>query len=134
MFSRHLDSSYWVLRIAFGLGPLLAGLDKFSNILVNWAQYLNPRILQIVPVNATTFMHLVGVIEIVAGVAVLAGASRTFGYIVMLWLLAIAGNLVSMHFLDIAVRDVLLACGAYALAQLTEARENVQTVSEFTEV
>ena len=123
MFSSELNAGYWALRIAFGLGPLLAGMDKFTNILVNWEQYLNPRVLEIVPVNATTFMQIVGGIEIVAGCAILAGASQTFGYIVMLWLVGIAANLISMGaYLDIAVRDLLLACGAYALARVTEAR------------
>ena len=123
MFSSELNAGYWALRIAFGLGPLLAGIDKFTNILVNWEQYLNPRVLEIVPVNATTFMQIVGGIEIVVGCAILAGASQTFGYIVMLWLVGIAANLISMGaYLDIAVRDLLLACGAYALARVTEAR------------
>jgi uncharacterized membrane protein YphA (DoxX/SURF4 family) len=123
MFSRQLNAGYWALRLAFGLGPLLAGLDKFTNILVNWEQYLNPRVLDFVPVSATTFMQIVGAIEIVAGAAVLAGASRTFGYIVMLWLFGIAANLISTgRYYDIAVRDILLGFGAYALARVTEAR------------
>jgi uncharacterized membrane protein YphA (DoxX/SURF4 family) len=130
MFS-HLNSAYWILRVAFGLGPLLAGLDKFTNLLVNWERYLNPRVLDFVPVSATTFMQLVGVIEIVAGAAILAGATRSFGYIVMFWLLGIAGNLVSTgQYFDIAVRDVLLACGAYALVQVTEARRRSLIVTE----
>src|SRR2546421_10046315 len=96
MFSRELNSGYWVLRTAFGLGPLLAGLDKFTNILVNWEKYLNPRILQIIPISATTFMHLVGVIEIVAGLAVLPSASRIFCSILTLLVVGLPRNLVSL--------------------------------------
>ena len=130
MFS-NLNSAYWILRVAFGLGPLLAGLDKFTNFLVNWEQYLNPRVLDIVPVTATTFMQIVGVIEIIVGAAVIAGATRTFGYIAMLWLLGIAVNLVSSgRYFDIAVHDVLLACGAYSLVCVTEARRRAVTVTD----
>src|SRR2546429_9993528 len=97
MFSRELNSGYWVLRTAFGFGPLLAGLDKFTNILVNWEKYLSPIVQRNLPVSvsATTFMHFVGGVEIIVGLAVLFGATRTFGYITMLWLFGIAANLIS---------------------------------------
>ena len=110
--------------MAFGLGPLLAGLDKFTNILVNWQQYLNPKVLQFVPVTSTTFMQLVGVIEIIAGIAVLMSSSRVFAYVVMLWLIGIAVNLLTTGmFYDLAMRDVEIALGAFALSQLTAVRE-----------
>jgi uncharacterized membrane protein YphA (DoxX/SURF4 family) len=126
LVSRQLNAGYWALRIAFGLGPLLAGLDKFTNVLVNWEKYLNPAVLRVVPITATTFMQLVGVVEIVVGLAVLFGATRIFGYIAMLWLWAIAINLISLGtYYDIAVRDILLGMGAYALARVTEARHSV---------
>ena len=126
LVSRELDSAYWALRIAFGLGPLLAGLDKFTNILVNWEKYLNPLIQRMLPISGMTFMRCVGVIEIIVGLAVLLGATRSFGYIAMIWLFAIAANLVSLGtYYDIAVRDILLGIGAYSLARVTEARESV---------
>jgi len=126
LVSRELNAGYWALRIAFGFGPLLAGLDKFTNILVNWEKYLNPAVLRIVPVPAMTFMRGVGVIEVIVGLAVLFGATRVFGYIAMLWLWAIAANLISAGaYYDIAVRDILLGIGAYSLARVTEARESV---------
>jgi uncharacterized membrane protein YcfT len=79
--------------------------------------------------SATTFMHLVGVVEIVVGLAILFGATRSFGYIAMLWLFAIAANLISMGtYYDIAVRDILLGIGAYALARVSEARRSVVVV------
>ena len=126
LVSRELNAGYWALRVAFGFGPLLAGLDKFTNILVNWEKYLNPAVLRIVPVPAMTFMRGVGVIEVIVGLAVLFGATRIFGYIAMLWLWAIAVNLISTgSYYDIAVRDILLGIGAYSLARVTEARESV---------
>ena len=130
---RHVNSGYWVLRIAFGLGPLLAGLDKFTNILTQWTKYLNPQALQIVPVSAATFMHAVGVLEIIVGGLILLGASRVFGYIAMIWLLCIAGNLISIGYYDIAVRDILLACGAFTLAQLTQAHRAVVMLYDYRE-
>jgi uncharacterized membrane protein YphA (DoxX/SURF4 family) len=129
LVSRELNAAYWALRLAFGLGPLVAGADKFTNILVNWEKYLNPMALRVVPIDATMFMRAVGVIEMIVGLAILFGATRVFGYIAMLWLLAIAANLVSTGaYYDIAVRDVLLAVGAYSLARVTEARRSVVTV------
>src|SRR5262249_49728851 len=130
LVSKELNAAYWALRIAFGLGPLLAGMDKFTNILVNWEKYLSLKVLQIVPLSAVTFMHIVGIVEIIVGLAVLAGFSRFFGYIAMLWLWGIAANLISMGaYYDIAVRDILLGMSAYALARVTEARHSVMYIS-----
>jgi len=76
-------------------------------------------------VSAPTFMHLVGVVEIVAGLLVFTRFTRYAAYIVMAWLLAIAGSLVAQgSFFDIAVRDIEISLGAFALAKLTEARES----------
>src|SRR5215472_3222560 len=105
LVSRELNAAYWALRLAFGFGPLLAGADKFTNILVTWEKYLSPVTLRFLPVDATAFMKAVGVIEIIVGLAILFGATRVFGYIAMLWLLAIAANLVtSGAYYDVAVR------------------------------
>lgn len=129
LVSRELNAAFWALRVAFGFGSLIAGLDKFTNILVNWQKYLSPAAERMLPVSATTFMHFVGVVEIAVGLAILFGATRSFGYIAMLWLFAIAANLISMGtYYDIAVRDILLGIGAYALARVTEARQSVITV------
>src|SRR5438552_13731540 len=128
LVSKELNAAFWALRVAFGLGPLLAGLDKFTNILVNWQKYLSPVVTRMLPasISASTFMHIVGGIEIIVGVAVLFGATRTFGYIAMLWLFGIAANLISTGtYYDIAVRDILLGIGAYSLARVTEARQSV---------
>lgn len=123
--ARPLESVYWLLRITFGLVPIVAGLDKFANLLTNWEQYLNPLIPRTLHIAPLTFMHIVGVIEIVAGLLVLIPmTSRYFAYVVSLWLLCIALQLLLMgKFLDVAVRDIVMCFGAYTLARLTEVRE-----------
>ena len=122
---RRLDSAWWALRIGLGLGPFLAGLDKFFNILANWEMYLSPLALKILPVSGGTFMRVVGVIEMIVGLAILTRWTRLGAYVAMVWLVAIAANLVTTGmFFDLAVRDVEIAIGAYALARLTEVRES----------
>ncbi len=122
-FYEKLNTPWWVLRIGLGLGPFLAGLDKFFNFLTNWEAYLNPLATRIVPVSATVFMRGVGIIEMIVGLAILTRWTRVFSYIAMIWLLAIAVNLVTMgRYFDIAVRDILIALAAFTLARLTEAR------------
>src|SRR5205809_5899654 len=134
LVSKELNAAYWALRMAFGLGPLLAGLDKFTNVLVNWEKYLSPVAQRMLPVSPTMFMQAVGVIEIIVGLAILFGATRVFGYIAMLWLFAIAANLISAGaYYDVAVRDILLGIGAYSLARVTEAKESVVFVERKVE-
>jgi hypothetical protein len=119
-----LSSSYWALRVAFIAVPILAGLDKFTNLLTYWPHYLSPAFARMLPISASAFMHTVGIVEIVAGVLVLARA-RIGAYVVMAWLACIAINLASMGLYDIAIRDVGLAVGAFALARLDEVRAGV---------
>ena len=119
-----LSSSYWALRVAFIAVPILAGLDKFTNLLTYWPHYLSPTFARMLPISASAFMHTVGIVEIVAGVLVLAKA-RIGAYVVMAWLACIAINLASMGLFDIAVRDLGLAVGAFALARLDEVRAGV---------
>jgi uncharacterized membrane protein YphA (DoxX/SURF4 family) len=111
-----------VLRVTFGLVPIVAGIDKFTNILTNWEQYLNPDIAQIVPFTPHMFMIIVGVIEIIAGIIVLIRPAIG-GVIVALWLTAIAVTLLAGgNYLDIAVRDLVMAISAFSLSRL--ARSN----------
>ncbi len=127
--SKSLDSAWWALRIGLGVGALLAGLDKYFNILADWGMYLSPVFEKLLPVSGSTFMAIVGVVEMMVGLAILAGWTRIGGYVVMAWLLAIAVNLVSSGmFYDLAVRDVEIAIGAFALARLSEARQSVSTI------
>ena len=108
-----------VLRIAFVVVPIVAGLDKFTNFLTDWTQYLNPTMAGLLPVSAAAFMKVVGVIEIVAGLVVLA-RPRLGAMVVTAWLVAIALSLLaSGRFLDVAVRDLMMALGAFTLATLT---------------
>lgn len=107
------------LRLSFGIVPIVAGLDKFTNLLTNWSDYLGTNIKSLLPLDALVFMKIVGVIEIIAGVLVLvrplAGA-----YLVMVWLICIALQLIiGGHYFDVAVRDLVMALGAFTLVQLT---------------
>jgi uncharacterized membrane protein YphA (DoxX/SURF4 family) len=128
MFPKKLVTVWWVLRIGLGLGPFLAGLDKFFNLLTDWTMYLSPLALKVVPVSAPVFMRAVGVVEMIVGLLILAGGTRIGGYVAMVWLVAIAANLVSMGmFYDLAVRDVEIALSAFALAVLTEVKDRAAT-------
>jgi uncharacterized membrane protein YphA (DoxX/SURF4 family) len=118
-----LDSTILSLRIAFGLTAFLAGLDKFLNLLTNWEQYVSPLALHLLPLSAGAFMRVAGVIEMIAGIAVLSGLTRLGGYVIAGWLTAIALSLVfSGRFLDVAVRDLVMALGAFTLARLSAMR------------
>jgi uncharacterized membrane protein YphA (DoxX/SURF4 family) len=120
-----LSSSYWALRVTFIAVPLLAGLDKFTNLLTYWPHYVSPAFARLLPMTPVAFMHLVGIVEIVVGLLVLTKATRVGAYIAMVWLACIAVNLASMSLFDIAVRDLGLAVGAFALARLQEVRSGV---------
>jgi uncharacterized membrane protein YphA (DoxX/SURF4 family) len=119
-----LNTAWLTLRIALGIMPMVAGADKFFNLLTDWSMYLSPVATKVLPVSAATFMHLVGVVEIVAGIIVLSKWTRFGAYLVMAWLICIALNLLTTRmFYDLAVRDLELAVAAFVLAQLTAARE-----------
>ncbi|MEX1246444.1 MAG: hypothetical protein WEB59_16730 [Thermoanaerobaculia bacterium] len=121
---KRLGSAWWALRIALGVGPFLAGLDKFFNILADWSMYLSPAVTRLLPVSGPTFMRAVGVIEMIVGLAILTRWTRIGAYVAMAWLVAIAVNLLTAGmFFDVAVRDLEIAIAAYALAKLTEVRE-----------
>ncbi|MGX1930443.1 hypothetical protein [Flagellimonas sp. 2504JD4-2] len=107
-----------VLKFTYGLVPILAGLDKFTNLLADWGQYVSPGLSEILPLEAGTFMVIVGVIEVVAGILVLT-KPKLGALVVMSWLVAIALVLVfSGKFIDVAVRDLVMAVGAFSLAKL----------------
>jgi hypothetical protein len=113
--------AYRILHVGFVVAPVLAGLDKFFNVLVDWDRYLAPVATDILPVSAHTIMLVVGVIEIAAGVLV-ALRPRLGGYVVAVWLWAIIVNLLVLgDYFDVALRDFGLSLGALALARLAEA-------------
>jgi uncharacterized membrane protein YphA (DoxX/SURF4 family) len=125
-----LNTSWWTLRLTYGLVPIVAGLDKFTNLLTHWEQSLSPLVTRTIPFSPSTFMHIVGVIEILAGAMVLSRFTRFGGYLVAAWLVGIALNLLTTgRYFDVAVRDLAMAVGAYVLAALSEARSPASTRS-----
>ena len=119
-----VNSVWWLLRIVFGVVPIVAGLDKFAGLLADWEAYLSPLARDLLPVAAPTFMKVVGVIEIAAGALVLSRFTRLGAYVVAAWLVAIAFQLATHgRYFDIAVRDLVMAASAFGLARLSEARE-----------
>lgn len=107
-----------VLKYTYGLVPIVAGLDKFVNLLTDWGKYVSEGFLSVLSLEAATFMMIVGIIEVVAGILVLV-KPKIGGLIVMFWLIAIALTLIfSGSFLDVAVRDLVMAVGAFVLVKL----------------
>ena len=116
-----LTTPWWTLRAALGAAAFLAGLDKFFNLLANWPGYLSPYAAAVLPMSSSTFMHAIGVVEMIVGAAILLGYTRLGGYAAAAWLVGIAANLVTTgHYFDVAVRDVVMAIAAFTLARLTE--------------
>ncbi len=114
-----LRSVWNLMRYTYAILPIVAGLDKFTDILTNWDKYLNPGMASMIPFSPHTFMIVVGIIEIVAGIIVLA-KPLIGGYIVSAWLLLIALTLLAGgNYLDVAVRDIVMAIGAFSMAKLS---------------
>jgi hypothetical protein len=117
--TNELSRLWTLLKFTFGLVPIVAGIDKFTNILVDWTIYINPDLAQMLPISASIFMMVVGLIEITAGLIVLF-KTEIGAYIVSAWLTCIAITLLlSGNYLDVAVRDIVMAIGALTLAKLT---------------
>jgi uncharacterized membrane protein HdeD (DUF308 family) len=109
-----------LLKLTFGLVPIVAGIDKFTNILTNWEQYINPSIAGMLPFSGHTFMMIVGVIEIVAGLIVLK-KTELGGYVVAAWLTVIALTLIlGFNHVDVAVRDLVMAISAFSMAKIAK--------------
>src|SRR3954454_20320908 len=129
----NLESLYRPLWLTYGLVPLLAGLDKFFNLLTDWPRYLAPWLAGLLPVSVPTFFHLIGLVEIAVGVLVLTRWTRLGAWIATAWLALIAVNLATMGLFDIAVRDLAMAVGASTLARLAEARETAPAAARLRE-
>ncbi|MBV4360661.1 hypothetical protein [Pinibacter aurantiacus] len=115
-----LRPTFYLLKLTFGLVPIVAGLDKFTNLLTNWEQYLSPKMAGMLPLQPHAFMMVVGVIEIVAGVIVLLKPA-VGGIIVATWLTLIALTLIfGGHYFDVAVRDLVMAISAYSMTRLAK--------------
>lgn len=123
--NRSLESLYRPLWLTYGLVPLLAGLDKFFNLLTDWPKYVAPWVANLLPTSPQTFMYAVGIIEIAVGLLVLTRWTRLGAWIAAAWLVLIAVNLATMGLFDIAVRDLAMAVGASTLARLAELRQEV---------
>lgn len=115
-----LRQTWRLLWVVYGLFPIVAGIDKFTNLLATWTDFLPSVFVGALPVSPQMFMYLVGVIEIVAGIIVL-WRTEYGAYLVAAWLTAIAVVQIVGGNFDIAVRDLWIAVGAIALAQLTAA-------------
>jgi uncharacterized membrane protein YphA (DoxX/SURF4 family) len=121
--------AFQILRLGFTVAPIIAGLDKFLQILTNWDKYVAPAVPATLGIAPHTFMMIVGVIEIAAGLLV-AVKPRFGGYLVSAWLVGIIVNLLLVGgYLDVALRDLGLAMGAFALARLAEADERIRVVT-----
>ncbi len=115
-----IKPTFNLLKLTFGLVPIVAGLDKFTNLLTNWEQYINPSIGQMLPFSGQIFMMIVGVIEIVAGILVLK-KTEIGGYIVAAWLTVISLTLLaSFSYVDVAVRDLVMAISAFSMARIAK--------------
>jgi hypothetical protein len=113
-----IKPTFNLLKITYGIVPIVAGIDKFTNLLTHWENYIHPGIAGMMPFSAATFLMIVGVIEIVAGIIVLAKPAIG-GYIVAAWLTLIALTLLAGgNYLDVAVRDLVIAIGAFSMTRL----------------
>jgi len=113
-----LTGTFNLLKYTFVVVPIVAGADKFTNLLTDWSQYLNPSIAGLLPLSTVTFMMIVGVVEIIAGLIVLK-KPEIGGYIVAAWLTLIALTLLlGFNYIDVAVRDLVMAISAFAMARM----------------
>jgi uncharacterized membrane protein HdeD (DUF308 family) len=115
-----IKPTFNLLKLTFGFVPIVAGADKFTNLLTHWEQYINPTLGGILPFSGHTFMMIVGIIEIVAGIIVLK-KTEIGGYIVSAWLALIALTLLaSFSYVDVAVRDLVMAISAFSMARIAK--------------
>lgn len=115
--------AYQILHFGFVVLPLLAGLDKFAHILVNWDKYLAPIVVRVTTVPAHTLMYIGGALEIIVAIIVLV-KPKVGAYLVAIWLAGIIINLLLVPgYYDIALRDFGLFLGAMALGRLSQAEE-----------
>ena len=115
-----LTPTFQLLKYTFVVVPIVAGADKFTNVLTDWEQYVHPAIADLLPLSASAFMMVVGVIEIVAAVIVLKKPDIG-GYIVAAWLALIALTLLAgFNYVDVAVRDLVMAIAALSMARIAK--------------
>jgi uncharacterized membrane protein YphA (DoxX/SURF4 family) len=113
--------AFWLLRIGFTVAPILFGVDKFFNWTVHWPDYLAGWINNIIPGSGQDWMHVVGGVEIAAGLLV-AIAPRIGAFVVAGGLAGIVINLLTKNppeYYDIALRDFGLMLAALTLGRLS---------------
>ncbi|MBI2453527.1 hypothetical protein HYV56_02380 [Candidatus Peregrinibacteria bacterium] len=108
-----------ILKITFGLLPIIIGFDKFFHVLVDWESYLSPQIASILPFSLDVFLKITAVFEIFLGLFVLSSWTKIAAYIESLWILSITLNLFLLGAYDIALRDFVLALSAFSLAKFS---------------
>jgi len=117
---KQIDFIYNLLKVTYAVVPVVAGLDKFTNLLTDWGHYLSPWQAAMLPFDGSIFFKIIGVIEILAGILVFL-QTRTGAFIVSVWLLLIALVLFSGgNNFDVAVRDIVMAAGALSLFKLCD--------------
>jgi uncharacterized membrane protein YphA (DoxX/SURF4 family) len=122
--------AYLILRVGFAAAPIIAGIDKFTDLLTNWDKYLSPTFASISPLDVHSTMMAVGVIEVLAGLFV-AIKPRIGAYIVAAWLVGIIINLLLIPgYFDVALRDFGLCLGAIALGRLSQEFDGVAGIEE----
>lgn len=115
-----LKQTFNLLKYTFVIVPVVAGADKFTNLLTHWEQYVNPSIASFLPFSASVFMTIVGIIEIAAGIIVLKKA-EVGGYIVAGWLTVVALTLlIGFNYVDVAVRDLVMAISALSMVKISK--------------
>jgi hypothetical protein len=132
----HADQAYLILRTGFVVAPILFGIDKFFNFMVDWPDYLAPWVDRLLPGTAQEFMYAVGVVEILAGLVVLI-SPKIGGLLVAGWLAGIIVNLLTYdppRYYDIALRDFGLMLGALALNRLAATGGSIEAGTERTDV
>jgi uncharacterized membrane protein YphA (DoxX/SURF4 family) len=119
----YAHQAYTILKFGFTVAPIVAGLDKFFNLLVDWTQYLTPLVPRWTGIDPAAFMMVVGIIEIIAGIVV-AVKPKIGAWVVAAWLCGIIINLLLVPgYYDVALRDLGLLFGALALTRLAEREE-----------
>ena len=119
-FQQSIKLIFNLMKYTFVIVPIVAGLDKFANLLTDWEKYINPMMLDMLPFSAHTFMMIVGVIEIIAGLIVLK-KPEVGGLIVSAWLVCIALSLLAgFNYVDVAVRDLVMAISAFSMARIAK--------------
>lgn len=120
MENQPVQQAFNLLKYTFVIVPIVAGADKFTNVLTNWEQYINPSMAGMLPFSGSVFMMIVGVIEIVAGIIVLK-KTELGGYIVAAWLTVVALTLLlGFNYVDVAVRDLVMAIAAFSMAKISK--------------